>query len=142
MTKFRIKLPVKVAIFILAGINSACAADKAPDIRMTSPVEKILQETTDNTLSAACRSWNPDSNTIQAVFMLSRAYPEEPYSLFYQTPCDVSGKMTIDGQPWQFSLNGGGIMTLTSGNKTLYRGCSDAQCAPHILLLTDAMSGK
>lgn len=142
MTKFRIKLPVKVGIFILAVINSACAVNNAPDIRVTSPVEKTMQETTDNTLSAACRNWAPDSDAIKAVFTLGREYAEEPYSQFYQTPCDASGELTADGQQWHFSLNGGGIMTLTSGNKTLYRGCSDAQCAPYILLLTDAMSGE
>lgn len=142
MTKFRIKLPVKMVIFILAIMNTACDVNRTPDVRIIALTGKTIQETPDNTLAAACRDWAPDSDAIKAVFTLSREYSEELYSQFYQTPCDVSGKIFIDGSEWYFFLNGGGVMTLTRNKQIIYRGCSDARSAPYILLLTDAMSGE
>lgn len=134
---------MKVAIFILATvISTACAENKKHDVYVAGSVEKVLQKAPDDALVTACENWNIDSNAIKTVFTLSDEYTEYPYSQFYQTPCDITGDLVINGLKWHFSLNGGGIMTLSREDKTMYRGCSDTQCAPYILLLTDDMSGN
>lgn len=134
---------MKVATFILVTvISTACAENKKQNVYVTGSVEKVLQKSSDNTLTTACKRWDIDRDAIKTVFRLSDEYTEYPYSQFYQTPCDITGNLVIDGLKWHFSLNGGGIMTLSHENKTMYRGCSDTQCSPYILLLTDGMSGN
>ena len=95
-----------------------------------------------NPLEPACAAWSLSPAEVRRVLELSQSYQTSPYSGFYQLPCAISGTIREEGRVWDFELNGGGVVKLTSGQETKYMGCRDNQCEPYILLLTDDMAGN
>lgn len=93
-------------------------------------------------LESECSRWSLTPRQVQELFVLSDSYQTSPYSGFYQLPCSISGEAAIEGRVWQFVINGGGIVTLSSGDEVRYLGCRDKRCEPYILLLTDDMEGS
>lgn len=88
---------------------------------------------------AACRRWRLSAAQVEQFFRLSQQYPENPYSLFYQTPCVISGELQAEGRAWRFEIAGGATATWTHGNDVRHWGCSAKACEALVILATDLM---
>lgn len=93
----------------------------------------------DQSIVQACRSWSFNEAQVASFFKLSKEYDENPYNLFYQVPCSIAGELQVDGQIWQFKINGGATATWSHEGVTRYWGCSVAECEPLVLIATDFM---
>ncbi len=93
-------------------------------------------------LEPECAAWTLSPSQVRELFVLSERYETAPHSNFYQLPCSISGEATMEERRWRFVINGGGVVTLTSGDEIRYLGCRDERCEPYILLLTDDMEGS
>lgn len=88
-----------------------------------------------------CKNWRLSTAQVEQFFRVSTHYEENPYSLFYQVSCSISGELRADGKTWQFAIEGGGTATWVNARTTRYWGCGAPQCEPLVILLTDFMEG-
>lgn len=90
-------------------------------------------------LEAACRDWKLSNREVVEFFEYSDEYPSLPYGQFYQLPCSISGSLQHGGVRWRYAIGAGGTAVWTREGQSRYWGCSDRQCEPLVLLLTDFM---
>ena len=88
----------------------------------------------------ACKAWRLDVADVEQLFQLSEHYDSNPYHLYYQVSCAITGQLFWDGRSWDFAIDGGGTATWTNGSETRYLGCAAPACEPYVMLLTDMMS--
>ena len=128
--KYLKALPAPLIIIALALISSGCSK-KDYDIK---PGEKIMYPSGDGVLLGACEKWSLKDDQIRKAISLSKPYEALPYGEYSQTPCNMSGTVTINGKTWDYLLNGGGIITLSIDGMVRYRGCDTDACKPYLLL--------
>lgn len=136
-----------MAMMMILGSGS-CRRDSLPPepssaLRVTkvasAKLHAVARDEKDQSIVQACRSWALTEAQVESFFKLSKEYEDEPYSLFYQVPCSISGELQIDRQTWQFSINGGATATWSRESVTRHWGCSVAECEPLVMMATDFM---
>ncbi|RUT65070.1 hypothetical protein CKG00_00640 [Morganella morganii] len=128
--KYLKSLPVPLFIIATVLISSGCS-QKNYDVETG---EKIIYPSADGVLLGACDKWALKDEQIRKLIALSKPYTALPYGEYSQTPCNMSGTVTIDGKTWDYLLNGGGIITLSIDGMVRYRGCNADACKPYLLL--------
>ncbi|HCE8948833.1 hypothetical protein [Morganella morganii] len=128
--KYLKSLPAPLFIIATVLISSACS-QKNYDV---DAGEKIIYPSSDGVLLGACDKWTLKDEQIRQLIALSKPYTALPYGEYSQTPCNMSGTVTIDGKTWDYLLNGGGIITLSIDGMVRYRGCNADACKPYLLL--------
>ncbi|MDE9466628.1 hypothetical protein [Xenorhabdus bovienii] len=56
-----------------------------------------LTESNDKDIINECKKWNLNKENVAKIFKISKEYKDYPYSIFYQTPCNINGKVKING---------------------------------------------
>ena len=104
-------------------------------------VDPAKLETTppDEGIAHACSSWSLDAEQVERFFKLSKEYKENPYSMFYQVPCSISGELRAGEKVWRFSINGGATATWSRDGETRHWGCSVKECEQLVILAADSM---
>ncbi|MBW5405755.1 hypothetical protein ACISK3_11205 [Morganella morganii] len=128
--KYLKSLPVPLFIIATVLISSGCS-QKNYDV---DTGEKIIYPSGDGVLLGACDKWTLKDEQIRQLIAMSKPYSALPYGEYSQTPCNMSGTVTIDGKTWDYLLNGGGIITLSIDGMVRYRGCNADACKPYLLL--------
>ena len=116
-------LPEPNSVFRVIKVDSAKLEVTAPDVE----------------IAHACRSWALNEKQIERFFKLSKEYQEEPYGMFYQVPCSISGELQAGSEVWRFSINGGATATWSRGGEIRHWGCSIKECEPLVMIATDSM---
>lgn len=128
--KYLKSLPVPLFIIATVLISSGCS-QKNYDVETG---EKIIYPSADGVLLGACDKWTLKDEQVRKLIAMSKPYIALPYGEYSQTPCNMSGTVTIDGKTWDYLLNGGGIITLSIDGMVRYRGCNADDCKPYLLL--------
>lgn len=128
--KYLKSLPVPLFIITTVLISSGCS-QKNYDV---DTGEKIIYPSSDGVLLGACDKWTLKDEQVRQLIAMSKPYIALPYGEYSQTPCNMSGTVTIDGKTWDYLLNGGGIITLSIDGMVRYRGCNTDACKPYLLL--------
>lgn len=128
--KYLKSLPAPLFIIATVLISSGCS-QKNYDV---DTGEKIIYPSGDGVLLGACDKWTLKDEQVRQLIAMSKPYSALPYGEYSQTPCNMSGTVTIDGKTWDYLLNGGGIITLSIDGMVRYRGCNADACKPHLLL--------
>ncbi|HHN8403831.1 TPA: hypothetical protein ACRRXZ_002353 [Morganella morganii] len=128
--KYLKSLPSPLFIIATVLISSGCS-QKNYDV---DAGEKIIYPSGDGVLLGACDKWTLKDEQVRQLIAMSKPYIALPYGEYSQTPCNMSGTVTIDGKTWDYLLNGGGIITLSIDGMVRYRGCNADACKPYLLL--------
>ncbi|MBT0460100.1 hypothetical protein [Morganella morganii] len=128
--KYLKSLPAPLFIIATVLISSGCS-QKNYDV---DAGEKIIYPSGDGVLLGACDKWTLKDEQVRQLIAMSKPYIALPYGEYSQTPCNMSGTVTIDGKTWDYLLNGGGIITLSIDGMVRYRGCNADACKPYLLL--------
>lgn len=128
--KYLKSLPAPFFIIAAVLISSGCS-QKNYDV---DTGEKIIYPSGDGVLLGACDKWTLKDEQVRKLIAMSKPYIALPYGEYSQTPCNMSGTVTIDGKTWDYLLNGGGIITLSIDGMVRYRGCNADACKPYLLL--------
>lgn len=128
--KYLKSLPAPLFIIATVLISSGCS-QKNYDV---DTGEKIIYPSGDGVLLGACDKWTLKDEQVRQLIAMSKPYSALPYGEYSQTPCNMSGTVTIDGKTWDYLLNGGGIITLSIDGMVRYRGCNADACKPYLLL--------
>lgn len=96
----------------------------------------------DAALAGKCAAWSLSAQDVARFFNASREYPDGTHDAFYSLPCSISGTLQEKGKTWSYEINAGATATWTRGTVTRRFGCTDAVCAPLVLMMPDDNSGK
>ncbi|MBD2790710.1 hypothetical protein [Xenorhabdus szentirmaii] len=105
-------------------------------IEITQIIGLRLSDSNDRYIMEECKRWKLTEEEIDNIFKMSNEYEYNPYHSFMQSPCDIKGKAKLHHEIWDFSITGGGIITLTRQNKEIYLGCDILVCEPFFILPT------
>ena len=83
----------------------------------------------------ACRNWRLSPTQVTQFFTASEEFPDNPYSMFSQLPCSISGTLESKGTRWRFAINAGATATWQREGDIRYFGCSAISCEPLVLLM-------
>ncbi|PHM40112.1 hypothetical protein Xmau_02299 [Xenorhabdus mauleonii] len=109
-------------------------------IEIISLTGLVITKSNDKDIIDICKKWNLSKEDVNNIFNISREYDYSPYSSFYQTPCDINGKVKINNEIWDFYINGGGVITLKSNNIEKFLGCESKKCETFFILPFDGMN--
>lgn len=85
---------------------------------------------------AECARWALDRRQAETFLRLSHPITaEEQHAAFYHLPCSVKGRLQADGETWDFQINAGATATWHRGDEVKTFGCSEAACAPLVLMM-------
>ncbi|WP_434474025.1 hypothetical protein [Xenorhabdus bovienii] len=138
MIKYLIKQKAKVLIFILIIFSPYVYSKNKTEIIDLTGLE--LTESNDKDIINECKKWNLSKENVDKIFKISKEYKNYPYSIFYQTPCNINGKAQINNEAWNFYINGGGMITFENKNKIIFLGCESKKCEPFFILPFDGMN--
>jgi hypothetical protein len=85
----------------------------------------------DDFISRACADWTLTTADVQYFFAhADRIGPAEWHYTYDAMPCEYHGSLAVDGQRYQYEINGGsfGVLIGTSAAGATYYGCKD-RCA-------------
>ncbi len=136
MIKYLTNRKAKVLIFILMIFShfSHSISEKIESINLLGL--KLSQSNGVGTIEA-CKKWNLNTDDIYKIFKISNKYEYNPHREFDYAPCDMEGKVSLNGEIWNFYINGGGITTLEKKNNTIYLGCNSKECDPFFIFPFD-----
>lgn len=93
-------------------------------------------EKKDDALQHACTQWAFNKDDVRRIFSLSNVISgEQKHDLYYDVPCEISGKIIIDKQPYDFIINAASHIELIDA-KGQYSslGCNVDECTYLFLL--------
>ncbi|REF27436.1 hypothetical protein BDD26_2216 [Xenorhabdus cabanillasii] len=109
-------------------------------IEIISLTGLVITKNNDKDIIDICKKWNLSKEDINNIFDISREYDYSPYESFYQTPCDINGKVKINNEIWNFYINGGGMITFKKNNREKFLGCESKKCEAFFILPFDGMN--
>lgn len=128
------------AVAMLTACAGTPATQPAPGTMRVLDVERPRYHgAVGDPLEKACDAWALSPSQVETFFALAMAYPDRPYTQFYQVGCSLSGRVHRDGREWRFAINGGGTATLQAGDTLRHFGCSAPGCEALLLLPSDGM---
>jgi hypothetical protein len=150
-TRLRVRVLISTTVTMMILVLGSCHRDSLPReassaLRVTKVAAVNLHASAsdekDQSVVQACRGWSLTAAQVERFFSLSKEYKQDPYSLFYQVPCSISGELTIDGKTWEFVINGGATAIWNRKGVTRHWGCGAAKCEPLVLMPTDFMNSE
>lgn len=96
----------------------------------------------DAALAGRCAAWSLSAEDVARFFSASREYPDGTHDAFYALPCTISGTLQAEGKTWSYEINAGATAIWTRDSVTRRFGCTDAVCAPLVLMMPDDNSGR
>jgi len=82
-----------------------------------------------------CLGWNVTLNDVQKAFRLSEQISSGIWGYSYDhLPCAYRGKLVLDGEEYNYSMNGGGWLEIEFNTSTTRYGCSEQACQQYFLL--------
>lgn len=98
-------------------------------------IEKDAKEFSDK-----CKSWNLNSDSIIKIVRLSeRISGEDMHHLYYRLPCEINGKLKWGSRTYDFMINAGSFLHLSSTDTSFYLGCSKKECQQYFLMSSEDM---
>lgn len=82
-----------------------------------------------------CTDWSLNSEGIIEIIKLSKHISgEEMHHMYYRLPCEVTGKLRWRNKSYDFMINAGSFLYLSSPDTVFYMGCSDEKCIRYFLM--------
>lgn len=129
---------VIISLAVLSGCSSPPETSSVLQVIRVYPA-KLETAAHDEGIAHACSSWSLDAKQVESFFKLSKEYQEDPYRMFYQVPCSISGELKAGGEAWKFNINGGATATWSREGEIRHWGCSVEECERLVMIATDSM---
>ncbi|WP_152597748.1 hypothetical protein [Novilysobacter arseniciresistens] len=130
-------------LLLASGLAVACAPVTAPEAPQVV-VERVdaprYSGSSSDPLESACNGWRLSPAQVKEFFRHSSAFDAPPLGEFYQVPCSISGALRVDGERWEFVIDGGATATWRNDKRARYWGCKARRCEALVLLPYDGMS--
>jgi len=81
-----------------------------------------------------CQTWTLSQNDILEIIKYSKPISMHDFMYLYNVlPCEVKGKLKVGDKEYNYVINAGSFMKLSSNDKTYYYGCTAEECEKYFL---------